>query len=346
MSALRPGMPRIIILVFLLLMIIVAARAGIPASGLVNDSLVRLFMNGVLVLSLLPMLRVGAGINYGLPVGILAGLLGMAVTVNLGVASLPGFLLSLLLAGFFGVALGLPYARVLNLVKGREEIAGLFIGFASVYAMCFFWAVAPFQNPEMLWPIGGHGLRPTIGLTTTFGRSLNHLGQLHLGDLVLPLGGLAFFLLLCGLLHFFFYSKTGLAITAVGENPSFARINGLQVDRVRSQAIVLSTVIAALGICVYAQSYGFLELYEAPLMMAFPAASAILLGGSGGYRSGVGAAIIGTFLFQSVYVVSGPVANCLLVPELSEIVRVILTSGVILYALVFMEERGAGDEED
>ena len=58
MSALRPGMPRIIILVFLLLMIIVAARAGIPASGLVNDTQNRLFMKGVLVLSLFQILRV------------------------------------------------------------------------------------------------------------------------------------------------------------------------------------------------------------------------------------------------------------------------------------------------
>jgi simple sugar transport system permease protein len=104
---------------------------------------------------------------------------------------------------------------------------------------------------------------------------------------------------------------------------------------------MLSTVLAAIGICVYAQSYGFIELYESPLAMAFPAASAILLGGSMGKNATIIQVIVGTFLFQTVYVFSGPLANTLLVPEISEIMRVIITSGIILYALLFQGERRA-----
>jgi len=337
--------PQWFILIFLILMLLMSVRADIPVAGLLSDSLVRLFMNGVLVLSLLPMLRAGVGVNYGLPVGILPGLLALCITINYDLQGAVGFLIALLLAALLGVAFGYPYALILNRVKGREEIAGLFIGFSSVYAICFFWAVAPFSNPIMLWPIGGYGLRPNIGLSEHFSRILNVWGAWHLGGLTIPLGGLASFLILCLLLSMFFRTRIGLAITATGENPLFAHLSGIDINHTRAVAVMLSTALAAVGICFYAQSYGFVELYEAPLMMAIPAASAILLGGRSGFATAVSQAVIGTFLFQSVYVISGPLANSLLVPELSEIIRVIISSGVILYALIFTREGGGTNEK-
>ncbi|MGE5423012.1 MAG: ABC transporter permease subunit [Ignavibacteriales bacterium] len=345
MTTVKRYIPQMFIAAFLVIMLVMAIYSDVPVPGLINNSLVRLFMNGILVLSLVPMLRAGAGINYGLPIGILAGLLGMSIAFNFGAAGLSGFLIVLLLAAVMGLVFGYGYAQVLNRVRGREEIAGVFCGFAAVYIMSFFWAVAPFGNPEMLWPIGGQGMRPTIGLSGSLGGVLNRLGLISVGDLEIPIGGIAFFLLLCFLLQLFFKTRLGTAISAVGENPEFAHLSGLNIEQVRLTAIVMSTILGAVGICVYAQSYGFLELYESPLMMAFPAASAILLGGSAGSKTTVIQAIIGTFLFQSVYVISGPMANSLLVPELSEIMRVIITSGIILYALMYEGERGSGYEK-
>jgi len=296
-------------------------------------------MNGILVLSLLPMLKVGAGINYGLPVGIQAGLLGMCAAVNYRLTGISGLFAALLFACIGGVLFGYAYARILNLLKGKEEIAGIFIGFAFVFIMSFFWAVAPFSNAGMLWPIGGKGLRPTIGLDNYFSKVLNKLWVLNLGDIILPVGMGLFFALLCLLLYAFYKTKIGIASTAVGENENFARLSGIDVERIRILAIILSTVLAAVGICIYAQSYGFVELYDAPLMMAFPAASAILIGGSMGAGTSIIQVIIGTFLFQSVYVYTGPIANTLLLPEVSEIVRVIIVNGIILYALLYEGRR-------
>jgi simple sugar transport system permease protein len=330
---------QMIILFFLALMVLLAWHSGLSNTRLMNDSLIRLFMNGVLVLSLVPMLKVGAGINYGLPVGIQAGLLGMCLAVNYRLIGIIGFTVALLLAAILGAVFGYAYARILNLLKGKEEIAGIFIGFSFVFILSFFWTVAPFTNFSMLWPIGGKGLRPTIGLADYFAKALNKLWVLNIGDLVLPVGMCLFFALLCCLLYLFFKTKIGLAVSAVGENEKFARLSGINVNRMRSLAIILSTMLAAVGICVYAQSYGFIELYDAPLMMAFPAASAVLIGGSMGARTSIIQVIIGTFLFQSVYVYSGPLANTLLLPELSEIVRVIIVNGIILYALLFEGRR-------
>jgi simple sugar transport system permease protein len=74
-------------------------------------------------------------------------------------------------------------------------------------------------------------------------------------------------------------------------------------------------------------------------MMAFPAASSILLGGSMGKRANTLHVILGTFLFQTVYIFSSPLANTFVVPEMSEIIRVIVTNGIILYAVFFQAGR-------
>jgi len=326
--------PQLFIIAFLLLMLVMAGLLGIPLGVVVGDSLVRLAMNGVLVLSLLPMLNAGIGINFGLPVGICAGLLGMCLAVNWRGCGLIGFVEALLFSMPVAIVFGTVYSRILNRVKGREEIAATFVGFSFIPLMNFFWTVAPFRNPAMLWPIGGKGLRPSIGLKSYFGKALNDLWAVSLHGLTMPLGLLLFFGLLCLLTHLFFRTKFGRAMIAVGENETFALISGVDVRRIRAIAVILSTIIGAWGICVYAQSYGFIELYDAPMVMAFPAASAVLVGGSMGHRTTVLNVILGTYLFQTVYILSGPLANELLVPEVAEIIRMFISNGIILGALL------------
>lgn len=327
-------LPQIIILVFLLSMMAVAWHLNISLAYLMSDALVRLVMNGILVLSLLPMLNAGIGINYGLPVAITAGLLGLCLAVNFRYTGLTGFAAALLFAIPLAVVFGYGYALILNCVKGREEITATFVGFSFVPLMNFFWAVAPFSNPAMLWPIGGKGMRPTIGLRGYFAKELNSLWDFTVLGLTVPFGLLLFFALCCLAVGIFFKTRTGTAIIALGENEAYAKLSGLNISRLRILAVILSTVLGAAGICVYAQSYGFIELYDAPQMMAFPAASAILVGGCSGKRTTLLHVVLGTFLFQTTYLLSGPIANEILVPEVAEIFRMMITNGVILYALI------------
>ncbi len=331
-----PGrhIPQLVIAFFLAMMVGGAIWLKIPLSWVVNDALVRLAMNGVLVLSLVPMLNAGIGINFGLPVAVVAGLLGMCLAVNWKMTGLAGFTAATAIATVIAVIFGAVFGRILNRVKGREEITATFIGFSFIPLTNFFWATAPFTNPAMLWPIGGKGMRPTIGLKSSFAKVLNGFLPLEIGPLVIPCGLLLFFACSCLLVHLFFRCATGKAMQAVGENEGYALLCGIDVDRMRQLATILSTVIGAVGICVYAQSYGFIELYDAPMMMAFPAASALLIGGSITGRTTVVHVIIGTFLFHTMYILSGPLANELLVPEMAEIFRLMLTNGVILFAML------------
>jgi len=127
----------------------------------------------------------------------------------------------------------------------------------------------------------------------------------------------------------------------VGGNPNFAKASGLSVNKNRTIAIVISTVLAAIGYTIYAQSFGFAQLYLAPLMMAFPAVAAILIGGASAKEAQVVHAVIGVFLFQTLLVIAMPVANTIFQGNISEIARVVISNGMILYALT----RATGGEK-
>jgi simple sugar transport system permease protein len=122
---------------------------------------------------------------------------------------------------------------------------------------------------------------------------------------------------------------------ASGSNPRYATSCGISVDRSRIIGTVLSTVLGGVGVIVYAQSFGFLQLYQGPMMMGFPAVAGILIGGASFRKASIANVLIGTFLFQSILVSSMPVANKLAadVSNLAEITRLIIQNGIILYAL-------------
>ena len=126
----------------------------------------------------------------------------------------------------------------------------------------------------------------------------------------------------------------GMGMAASGSNPNFARFNGINPDHTRIIGAILSTVLGAIGIIIYAQGFGFYQLYSAPMTMAFPAVAAVLIGGATASKISVFNVILGTTLFHSILALASPVAGAIF-PEgnLAEVFRVIISNGIILYAL-------------
>ena len=122
-------------------------------------------------------------------------------------------------------------------------------------------------------------------------------------------------------------------MSAAGANPRFAAATGINVDRMRIIGTMLSTMLAAVGIIVYGQSYGFMQLYQAPRQMGFLAASAILIGGASVNKASIANVIIGTFLYQGLVTMTPTVINSLIHLDISEIIRIIVSNGMIVYAL-------------
>ena len=334
------GLPRLIITGFVLFLFILATIMKMDLTILISDSLVHIGMNGVLVLSMLPTLACGVGLNFGLPVGVIAGLIGAVMSMNWNLQGFAGFFAAIAIALPVAMVAGYIYALVLERVQGQEMMVGTYVGFSIVSAMCMFWLLAPIKNPAMIFAIGGQGLRYTLTLDKTFAKVLNDFLAFSVFGVTIPTGLLLFFGLLCVLMSLFYRSKAGLAMRTVGSNPMFAKSSGMNVRYMKMWGVILSTVLAAVGIIVYSQSYGFVQLYTAPLYAAFPAVASVLIGGATLERATVGNAIIGTILFHTLLTIALPVTQTALRgADISEIARMIITNGMILYALTRAERR-------
>lgn len=327
------GVPRLIIILFFIVLCIAAIGLNLPFTMIFSDILVRFGMNGVLVLAMVPAILCGTGLNFGLPIGVLGGLLAGLISIELDLVGWPAFCVSIALAIPFGILIGYLYGLLLNKVKGSEMMIGTYAAFSVVSLMCIGWLLLPFNSAEIKWPIG-QGLRTTITLDNRYGKILDSFLAFEIGGIKIPTGLILFVLLCCFLLWVFFQSKTGTMMVAAGRNPRFAKASAINTDRMRILGTVLSTVLAAVGIIVYSQSYGFYQLYQAPQMMAFGAVAAILIGGASTSSAKIKHVLIGTFLFQGLLTLGLPVANAI-IPEgnLSEVLRIIVSNGIILYAL-------------
>ena len=329
----KAGWPRIIIGLFLLGLFVAAPFVGVRIDTSLSDTLVRFGMNGVMVLAMIPMVQSGCGLNFGLPLGIIAGLLGATLSIELDIRGSLGFLSAMLLSMPIAAVLGFFYGKLLNRVKGDEMMIATYVGFSSVAFMCIAWLLLPYKNPTMIWGYGGAGLRTTISVGDYWIHVLSDLLSFRVGHLFVPTGMFLFFGLMSFLVWLFMKSKTGTAMTAVGSNPEFARASGVNVDRMRTISVVLSTMLGAFGILVYEQSFGFIQLYMGPFYMALPAVAAVLLGGASVNKASILNVVVGTFLFQGILTMTPSVINSVLQTDMSEVIRIIVSNGMILYAL-------------
>ncbi|QTQ11224.1 ABC transporter permease [Treponema parvum] len=328
------GLPRMIIAGFLVVLFITAPFVGVSMSASLTDIFNRFGQNELLTLAMIPMILSGAGLNFGLSLGVIAGLLGSTIAMQLGLTGWMGIFGAMAVSIPFGILFGWLYSLLLNRVRGEEMTIALYVGFAAVMFMSIMWLVLPYTSENMVWGYSGEGLRTTITLDGYWVKQLNDFLAINIGDFfVFPTGMILFCAVMSFFMWLFIRSKTGTAITAVGSNPDYARAGGININRMRTISIIVSTVTGAIGILVYQQSYGFIQLYQAPLFMAFPAVAAILIGGASINKASILNVIVGTVLFQGILTLTPSVINSVLQTDVSEVIRIVLSNGMILYAL-------------
>lgn len=329
------GLPRLIIISFFIILLIAAFVLRLNVPALLGDAVRRWGMYVILVLAMVPGVQSGIGLNFGISLGIVAGLLSSTLVIELGIAN-PwlALLIAMVLGAGVAALIGIAYGVLLNRVKGSEMTVSTYVGFSVIALMNIVWLTVPFKNGELIWPIGNQGLRNTINLEGYFGNILNNFLGFSIGDFYFPTGLVLFSLLMCYLVYLFMKSRLGISMSAAGSSQMFARSSGINVDRMRILGTAISTALAAVGIIMYSQSYGFIQLYNAPLMMGFHCVAAVLIGGATVSRANISHVLIGTFLFQGILAVALPVINTVM-PEsnLPDVIRIIISNGVILYAL-------------
>lgn len=328
------GWPRIIIFIFLVLLFFAAPLVQVSVLASFSDVFNRFGQNAVFVLALVPMIQSGCGLNFGLSLGILAGLLGATLSIQFGLHGAAGFFGALVLCAPFSVLFGGLYGKLLNKVKGEEMTIAMYVGFASVFFMSIMWLLLPYTAPDMVWGFAGKGLRTTISVENYWLHILNNFLSLRIGDqFMFPTGEVLFVIAAAFFMWLFMRTKTGTAMTAVGSNPDYARAGGISVDKMRTVSVIISTFLGAIGIIVYEQSFGFIQLYGAPMAMPFTAIAAILIGGASVNKASMVNVLVGTFLFQGLLTMTPSVINSALKSDMSEVVRIVVSNGIIIYAL-------------
>ena len=269
------GLPRLIITGFLIFLFIMAPITGSDLATQFTNVINRFSWNAVLVLAMVPMIHSGCGLNFGIPLGILAGLLGGTLAIELGFTGPMSFVMAILVSTPFAILFGGGYGLLLNKIKGGEMMVATYVGFSSVSFMCIMWLLIPYKNPAIVMAYTGVGLRNMFALDSFYAGVLSKFLEIDLNplgiNLVIPTGSILFFALLAVLVWAFLHTKTGTAMTAVGSNPTFARASGINVDRIRTLSVILSTWLGAVGVLVYQQGFGFVQLYTAPQNMTMPA---------------------------------------------------------------------------
>lgn len=313
-----------------------------------NEVLTRFIRDGVMVLSLIIPIRAGMGINFSIIVGAMCAQVGLILALDFNCGGLPGILMILLTGISLSIFTGIIIGICLNRVKNREMITSMIIGFlfTSIYQLVFmvgYGTVITPTNHEMMLS-RGIGIRNMVDLEN-FRGLIDTLWLFTFNGIDIPL---FMILCVCGfalLIRYVMSTRLGKHFSVIAESRSKALALGIDVNRVRIKAILLSTVIACLGHFFYILNIGMLNVYTAHTNTDIFSCAALLAGGATVLKADIRHAFIGIFLFHSLFIVSPQAGqNIFGNPALGEYFRSFVAYGTIAFALILNVKRHAIDK--
>lgn len=141
-------------------------------------------------------------------------------------------------------------------------------------------------------------------------------------------------------------TKLGQDFRSTGFSQNISRVSGIDVDRTRIIATVISTVLAAWGQIIYLQNMGTLNTYNAHTQIGMFSVASLLVGGATTSKANVKNAVFGTILFNSMFIMSPEIGQSLFGQALlGEYFRTFMVYGVIGLALGLYVWKAAKDAE-
>ena len=331
----------IVPVVFFILCIIGFFFSGLSLSFLMQEMIIRLARNSVLVLSLIIPVITGMGLNFGIVLGAMAGQIALITITNFTIGGGLGFFLSIIISTPIAILLGFLVGKVLNKAKGKEMITSMILGFFAngVYQLVFLLlagTLISFRNKDLLLSTG-IGIKNTIDLVGIKG-SLDYLipfSKIHPSLAKYPITTILFVILLYFLVSLVLKTKLGQEMRAVGQDMHIAEVSGINVDKTRSIAVIISTVLAGWGQIIFLQNIGTMNTYGSHEQVGLFAVASLLVGGATIDKASWKEALMGTFLFHLLFIIS-PLAGQNLVgnAQIGEFFRVFIAYGVIGLALL------------
>ena len=165
---------------------------------------------------------------------------------------------------------------------------------------------------------------------------LTYLPVLYEAFLAVKIPVLTYLLIggLCVFTSWFINTKLGQEMRTVGQSRVVANSAGINVDKTRILAMIISTVLASYGQLISLQNIGTVATYGAHQQVGLYAIAALLVGGASVHKANAKQAILGVILFHTLFILS-PVAGKQLLgnAQIGEYFRVFVAYGVIAVSL-------------
>lgn len=329
-------------------MFILICAVGIPVSGfspayLLNEIVTRMSRNAFLILALLIPIMAGMGLNFGMTLGAMAAQIAFIFVVDWQIYGIPGVVLAMIMSIPVSILLGYFCGKILNRAKGREMITGYFISFFidGIYQFLVLYmmgSVIPIKHSSVKLP-RGYGIRNTVSLLN-MRQCLDNALSITVGGVKIPVLTFILVALLCLFIIWFRKTKLGQDMRAVGQDMQVARDAGINVEKTRIISIVISTVLAGIGMVIYLQNMGNLSTYSSHKQIGMFCIAALLVGGASVDKASIGNVFLGVILFHTMFIVA-PSTGAKVTGDsmIGEYFRVFVSYGVITIALAMYETK-------
>jgi len=328
-------------LMFVIICAVCIPIAGLSPSYLANEIVTRMGRNSFLILSLLIPIMAGMGLNFGMTLGAMAGEIGLIFVSDWQIVGIPGMILAAIISIPISILLGIFCGMILNKAKGREMITSYIMSFFinGVYQLVVLYlmgSVIPIAHGSIKLP-RGYGIRNTVSLLR-MRQHLDNLIAINVAGIKIPVMTFIVVAILCLFIIWFRKTKLGQDMRAVGQDMEVARDAGINVERTRIISIVMSTVLAGIGMIIYLQNMGNIATYSSHSQIGMFCIAALLVGGASVDRASIGNVFLGVILFHTMFIVA-PRAGAYITGDsmIGEYFRVFVSYAVITVALVMYE---------
>lgn len=328
-----------IVPLFILIFIVITIPVSkLTSEYLIQEMILRLDRNLFLVLSLLIPIIAGMGLNFGIVLGAMAGQIALIFITEWQIVEIQGVVLAMIISTPIAIFLGILSGNILNKAKGKEMITSMILGLFmnGVYQLVVLYGmgtVIKITNPKLILSRGS-GIRNAIDLQGVR-KGLDKILEMNVLGYKIPISTFILVVFLCIFIVWFRKTKLGQDMRAVGQDIEIARSSGIDVDRTRVIAIVISTVLASYGQIIYLQNMGTMNTYNSHEQIGMFSIAALLIGGASAVKASIPNAITGIILFHLMFLVS-PMAGKELMgsAQIGEYFRVFVSYGIIAVVLV------------
>ena len=298
-------------LIWVALSIVKRKKMGIPVSLKGEDGI----LIPVLFLALFGFIYIGSGFG-GL-------MFQQGLFVFIGLPAVLENLFNSIVAGMFGLTVSLSNAGIYLVTLIRIALI-LSVVFLNVFARRKGRHVIPYRPLVILVIVG-------VVFERSFATEI-YIGLQYLG---LPVLTYLLIALLCVFIRWFMNTRLGQNMRTVGQSRPVANAAGINVDRTRVIAMIISTVLASYGQIIVVQNFGVLNTYGQHRFVALYAIAALLVGGATVAKASIKHALLGVLLFHSLFILA-PFAGANLTGSgmIGEYFRVFVSYAVISVALI------------